>query len=292
MARSAVYVRLKKLQESLDDRNEAVQLDPKNPEVYVARGGSYHLMGQHDKGFEDRSKAIGLAPGLALGWTARGDAYFLLGRWDEALADLEQAVKLDPKNQETRQLMLMAKSKVDEKIKVQKAKEGTPDTESITLPTSTGVVPLNAAAGSSPPVSAEPVVASIMPAIAPFGAAPKAAKTPSAPPGRKAGNPAAEYQQQGRKLIQEEKFAEAIEPLTEAVKLDPFLATTFNARGYAYHRIKKYAEAIADFDTAIKLNPAYANAYTNRSAAKRATGDKAGAEMDVAKARELLKAAK
>ena len=50
---------------------------------------------------------------------------------------------------------------------------------------------------------------------------------------------AAEYQQQGRKLIQEERFAEAIEPLTQAVKLDPFLATTFNARGYAYYRLKK-----------------------------------------------------
>src|ERR1035441_7460305 len=32
-----------------------LQLGPKNPEVYVARGGSYHLLGQHEKGFEDRT---------------------------------------------------------------------------------------------------------------------------------------------------------------------------------------------------------------------------------------------
>jgi Flp pilus assembly protein TadD len=100
---------------------------------------------------------------------------------------------------------------------------------------------------------------------------------------------AAEYQQQGRKLIQEEHFAEAIEPLTQAVKLDPFLATNFNARGFAYYRLKKLKEAIADFDQAIKLNPTYANAYTNRAVAKRAAGDKAGADADQAKAREFLK---
>jgi Flp pilus assembly protein TadD len=101
---------------------------------------------------------------------------------------------------------------------------------------------------------------------------------------------ATEYQQQGRKLIQEERFAEAITPLSQAVKLDPFLATAFNARGYAYYRLKKLPQAIADFDQAIKLNPLYGNAYTNRSGAKRAAGDTAGADADQARARDLLKA--
>ena len=121
-------------------------------------------------------------------------------------------------------------------------------------------------------------------------APPKPVATPAlAPPPPKPVTTAAEYVQQGRTLIQEEHFAEAIEPLTQALKLDPFLATTFNARGYAYFRLKKFPQAIADFDQAIKLNPVYANAYTNRSSAKRAAGDKAGADADQAKARELLK---
>jgi tetratricopeptide (TPR) repeat protein len=102
MARSSVYVRMKKFQESLADRDQAVQLDPKNPEVYIARGGSYHLIGQHDKGLADRTTAIRLNPNMAVAWTARGDAYFLLGRWDEALADLGRPPtrSLDPRTVE------------------------------------------------------------------------------------------------------------------------------------------------------------------------------------------------
>ena len=40
---------------------------------------------------------------------------------------------------------------------------------------------------------------------------------------------AADYQAEGRKFIQEEKFADAIRALSQAVKLDPYLATAFNA---------------------------------------------------------------
>jgi tetratricopeptide (TPR) repeat protein len=229
------------------------------------------LLGQHDKGIEDRTRAIGLSPSSPLGWTARGYAYFLLERWDEALSDLDQAVKLDPKNAETKRLREEAQTHLDEKIKQAHAKELAPETVNVTLP-----VPVDA------PATPVPVKA------VPAAAAPTVAKVPEPP---KPAATAAEYQQQGRKLIQEEHFAQAIEPLTQAVKLDPFLATNFNARGFAYLRLKKLKEAIADFDQAIKLNPIYANAYTNRAAAKRAAGDTVGAEVDQVTARGFLKAA-
>ena len=97
------------------------------------------------------------------------------------------------------------------------------------------------------------------------------------------------HQAAGRKLIQDSKFAEAIQQLTEAVRLDPTSARSYNARGYAHLRLKHFAEALADFDNAIRLDPNYVNAYQNRSAARGGLGDKAGSEADMAKSRELSK---
>jgi tetratricopeptide (TPR) repeat protein len=115
---------------------------------------------------------------------------------------------------------------------------------------------------------------------------------PSAAPATPTVSSAAEYHSRGRQLIQDEKYAESISPLTQAVKLDPFLSQAFNARGYAYSRLKKYKQALDDFDRAIKLNPIYTNAYVNRASVRRAAGDKAGADSDQAKARDLMKLAK
>ena len=103
---------------------------------------------------------------------------------------------------------------------------------------------------------------------------------------------ATEYHTRGRKLLQEGRYQEAIEPLTEALKLDPSLSLAFNARGFAYFRLKQYPQALADFDQAIRLNRSYVNAYINRSVTRRAAGDKAGADADQAKARELMQGKK
>jgi tetratricopeptide (TPR) repeat protein len=98
---------------------------------------------------------------------------------------------------------------------------------------------------------------------------------------------AAVYHARGRKLIEQEKFAEAVEQLNLAIQIDPSMALAHNARGFAFLRLKQYAAAIADFDAAIRLNPAYANAYRNRAAARRASGDKTGSSADQAKAVSL-----
>lgn len=95
------------------------------------------------------------------------------------------------------------------------------------------------------------------------------------------------YYAQGRELNEHEKFDEAVKAFDVAIKLNPKDALAFNARGYAYLRLRYYESAVADFSEAIRLNPDYANAYWNRSAAKKAAGDNAGAREDFKRAAQL-----
>jgi tetratricopeptide (TPR) repeat protein len=48
------------------------------------------------------------------------------------------------------------------------------------------------------------------------------------------------------------------------------MAMAFNARGYAYLRLRKLREAIGDFRRALELDPNYQNARRNLEAAQRA----------------------
>jgi tetratricopeptide (TPR) repeat protein len=92
---------------------------------------------------------------------------------------------------------------------------------------------------------------------------------------------------QGRDLAEQENFEQARQLFDQALRIDPALTLAFNARGYAYLRLRKYSSAIDDFSKAIRLNPNYANAYRNRSVAKRAMGDEEGARDDLHRATEL-----
>jgi tetratricopeptide (TPR) repeat protein len=60
-------------------------------------------------------------------------------------------------------------------------------------------------------------------------------------------------------------YDEAIAELTQAIALDPDLASAHYARGVIYWReLNDYARAVRDFTRALELNPRIANAYLNR----------------------------
>ena len=63
------------------------------------------------------------------------------------------------------------------------------------------------------------------------------------------------------------RYREAIEELNKAIEADPKFALAYNARGYAYYRLRDYSHAIADFDKALVLRPGYKNAIDNLVAA-------------------------
>ena len=129
-------------------------------------------------------------------------------------------------------MKVLAKQHVDDIIAAASAKEKAPETPTVVLPGR----PVEAAA--APPSTPGPAVtvASSAPAPAPTTVPPAGPVPKPDPVATKTASSAAEYHAQGRKLIQDEKFAQAIVPLSEAVALDPNMSTALKARGYCNAR--------------------------------------------------------
>ncbi len=239
------------------------------PEVWLARGGSYHQLGQHEKGLADRTKAIEMNPNMPDAWYARGSAYYLLGRYREAASDLSRALELQPDFPEAKNVFEKVKDKVVAQVvgedRAKRAEVAVGAVEPVASPS-------KAAAVEAPPV--------VTPAVVPVQADMKPTEVTRPvkmvePLRRVADLPASragaeEHNRRGRAFTQEHKYKEAVEELSEAIRLDSQFAQAYNARGYAYFLMHQYRQSLADLDEAIRLNPDYANAYQIRCAVQRA----------------------
>jgi tetratricopeptide (TPR) repeat protein len=79
----------------------------------------------------------------------------------------------------------------------------------------------------------------------------------------------------GAELNDAGDYAEAVEKLTEAIRLDPQYAPAYSSRGFAYLHTGRSQEAIQDYDEAIRLapeNPNQADDYYNRGFVYQTTG--------------------
>ena len=56
MARRVVYLNIEQNDLALEDTNKAVELNPKNPEVYNNRGLVYHNLKQYDSAIQHAGK--------------------------------------------------------------------------------------------------------------------------------------------------------------------------------------------------------------------------------------------
>lgn len=81
----------------------------------------------------------------------------------------------------------------------------------------------------------------------------------------------------------------ALPDYSRAIELSPGYALSWNGRGVIYLHRKNYEEAKSDFTRAIQLDPTLYQAYKNRSAARKALGDTAGALADMTQANSLKK---
>ena len=258
-----------------------VRLKPGMPEAYLARGGSLHALGQHDRGLADRTEAIRLNPDLAEAWCARGSAYYLLGKYEFAVVDLKQALRLQPAYKEASDVLKLTEERIAHLSAEDRAKQAaapltTREVERVPVPVSIA--------------AAEPVVTGpVAPKLAPVPRKRESVAVAEPPKAAVATKPASAeaHHLRGRQLTTAGKYAEAIQELSAAIQMKPELAPAYNARGYAYILTQQYAKAIADLDVAIRINSTYVNAFQNRGWAKKNAGDAIGAKQDWDLAKKL-----
>jgi tetratricopeptide (TPR) repeat protein len=82
-------------------------------------------------------------------------------------------------------------------------------------------------------------------------------------------------------------YAHAIADYTEAIRIKPSDIKSYNDRGYMFLRTKQYSAAITDYTAVLKKNPGVTQALYGRGLARRAGGDAAGAEIDMAQAKKI-----
>ena len=82
--------------------------------------------------------------------------------------------------------------------------------------------------------------------------------------------------------------APALADLNQALARDPRSVHALTNRGLAYFNNGDTSRALGDFDAALKLSPNDFGLYGFRAAARRETGDEAGAKADEAKMTELM----
>ena len=85
-------------QGAIDDFSRAIEIEPKNPVVYAARGNARTNLGELDDAIADFSKAIEIDPARRVPYINRGVAKVDKGDLEGAITDYSKAITLDPKN--------------------------------------------------------------------------------------------------------------------------------------------------------------------------------------------------
>jgi len=83
------------------------------------------------------------------------------------------------------------------------------------------------------------------------------------------------------------QFESAIQDYDQAIRLRPNFLSALISRGFAYLNMRNYGAAVEAFDAALNAYPENAPSIYGRALVKRANGDAAGANADIAAAQRL-----
>ncbi|MEM9772723.1 MAG: tetratricopeptide repeat protein [Cyanobacteria bacterium P01_D01_bin.73] len=83
-----------KLNEAIEDYEQAIALAPDAPDPYLNRGAALENMGQWEAAIADYDRVLDIDPEDAAAYNNRGNAQGGLGNWDNALEDFKRASDL------------------------------------------------------------------------------------------------------------------------------------------------------------------------------------------------------
>ena len=83
---------------------------------------------------------------------------------------------------------------------------------------------------------------------------------------------AKEWKDKGNLLVQEQKFAEALECYSKAIELDSNDPILYSNRSLMHSNLNEFDLALIDADKAIEINPNYSKAYLRRGRALEGLG--------------------
>ena len=230
--------------EALDAADEAIRLNPKNPEAYNTKGTVNAQIGEYGLAIADFNRVLAINPKLVAAYNnrglchqkmrdyphaisdydsalqfasgqtqiiynSRGTAYLAMGDYARAMADFSRAVEIDPK------------------YAVAYNNRG------------------NAYCGMKDYAHA---LEDYTQAIGLNGRLVEA------------------YNNRGNIYQGMKDYHRAIMDYNRALEVDAEFALAYNGRGNVYRKTKDYSRAIADYSRAVELDPKYALAYFNRAA--------------------------
>lgn len=237
-----VYQRSGQHEQAVDEYNQAIRLNPADPNFQAGRGDAYAALGQPEQALVDYNEAIRLDPNHPHALARRGEAWSRQGETDLAMADFDRALRINPDDVHVRRLRVALLSRLDHHEKaLQDLDAGVRDhpDDSATWKDRGGVLVRMG--------RYEEAIKDLDRAIA-------------LDPRR-----ASSYVNRGAAFNSLGRYDRAIRDLDEAIRLDPRNAAAYTNRGRAAFAIGGYERAIEDLGAAVRLDPGGATVRYNRA---------------------------